>query len=100
MQTVNTLIRCRIPRHLILVCTNFLFALDMLDFLVCITLYSFLFCNHLKRGRYSWLVAFIVFLVSYYCKYSVALPHGVMGWSAVCDCDISHTFFRYICYSG
>ena len=27
--------------------------------------------------------------MSSYCKYSVALPHGAVGWSAVCDCGIS-----------
>ena len=26
--------------------------------------------------------------MSCYCKYSVALPHGAIGWSAVCDRDI------------
>ena len=25
----------------------------------------------------------------WYCKCYVALPHGAVGWSAVCDCDIS-----------
>ena len=33
--------------------------------------------------------AFIVFGMSCYCKCPVALPHGAVGWSAVCDCDIS-----------
>ena len=33
------------------------------------------------------LVALFVFLVSRDC--CVALPHGAMGWSAVCDCGIS-----------
>ena len=27
--------------------------------------------------------------LSCYCKCSVALPYGAMGWSAVCDCGIS-----------
>ena len=31
----------------------------------------------------------IVFLMSCYCKCSLALPHSAMGWSAVCDCGIS-----------
>ena len=35
------------------------------------------------------LVAFIVLRMSCYCKCSVALPGGAMGWSAVCDCGIS-----------
>ena len=29
--------------------------------------------------------AFIVFLMSCYCKYPVALPHAAVGWSAVYD---------------
>ena len=29
--------------------------------------------------------------MSCYCKCLVALPHGVVGWSAVCDCGISFT---------
>ena len=33
--------------------------------------------------------AFIVFGMSCYCKCPVALPHVAVGWSAVCDCDIS-----------
>ena len=32
---------------------------------------------------------FIVFLVSCSCQCSVALPHGAVGYSAVCDCSIS-----------
>ena len=47
--------------------------------LVCITLCPFLFCNHM---------AFIVFWMSYFCKCPVALSHGAVGWSAVCDCSI------------
>ena len=33
--------------------------------------------------------AFIVFQMSCYCKCFVALRHGAVGWSAVCDCGIS-----------
>ena len=33
-------------------------------------------------------LAFIIFRMSCYCKCSVALPHGAVGWSAVCDCGI------------
>ena len=33
--------------------------------------------------------AVIVLQMSCYCKCSVALPHGSMGWSAVCDCGSS-----------
>ena len=28
-------------------------------------------------------------LLSFGCKCPVALPHGAVGWSAVCDCGIS-----------
>ena len=27
-------------------------------------------------------------LLSWYCKYSVTLPHGAVGWSALCNCGI------------
>ena len=33
--------------------------------------------------------AFIVFCMYCYCKCSVVLPHGAMGWSAMCDCGDS-----------
>ena len=36
--------------------------------------------------------AFIVLPMYYYCKCFVALPHGGMGWSAVCDCGISCSY--------
>ena len=39
----------------------------------------------LARKREGWLVCFCVFQISCYCKYSAALPHGAVGWSAVCD---------------
>ena len=34
------------------------------------------------------LIAFLVLRVSCYCKCSVILPHGAVGWSALCDCGI------------
>ena len=57
--------------------------------LVCITLCPFQFCNHLEEEERAGCFAFIVFPVFYFCKYSVALRHGAVGWSAVCDCGIS-----------
>ena len=30
--------------------------------------------------------------MSYLCKCSVDLPHGAVGWSAVCDCGISCSY--------
>ena len=34
---------------------------------------------------------FAMIVLQMYCNYkcSVALPHGAMGWAAVCDCGIS-----------
>ena len=40
----------------------------------------------------SWLLYLIVFLLSCGCYCSVSLPPGVMGWSVVCDCDISWSY--------
>ena len=37
-----------------------------------------------ERAGYFTLIVFLVFLT-----YSAALPHGAVGWSAVCDCAIS-----------
>ena len=54
--------------------------------LVCITLCPFHFCNHLDEEERAGCFVFIVFWVSCYCKCPVALPHGDVGWSAVCDC--------------
>ena len=39
--------------------------------------------------KYQLHFAFFVFPVSCYGKFSVALPHGAVGLSAVCDCGIS-----------
>ena len=36
--------------------------------------------------------AIIVLQMYCYCKCSIALPHGDVGWSAVCD-DHTHLFF-------
>ena len=40
----------------------------------------------------SWLLYFVL-LVSFYFYCSVALPHGAVCLSAVCDCGISLTYF-------
>ena len=31
-------------------------------------------------------------LVHYYCYLCVHLPHGAVGWSAMCDCDVSWSY--------
>ena len=50
---------------------------------------SFLVFNHLDEEVRAGCFAFIVFWMSCYCKCPVALPHGAVGLSAVCDCGIS-----------
>ena len=64
--------------------------------LVCITLCSFLFCNHLDDKVKAGCFAFIVFWMSCYCKCPVALPHSAKDGSAVCDCGISRTYLLFI----
>ena len=51
--------------------------------LLCITLCSFLFCNHLEEEEKAGCFAIIVFQMYCYYKCFVALPHGAVGWSAV-----------------
>ena len=43
------------------------------------------FCNHLDEEEKAGYFAFIVFLMPYDCKYSVALPLSSMGRSPVFD---------------
>ena len=50
---------------------------------------SVLFCNHLDWEESAGCFALTVFLMSCDSQCSVALPHGAVGWSAVCDCGIS-----------
>ena len=50
---------------------------------------SFLVCNHLGEEERAGCFAFFVLRMSCNCICSVALPYGVMGWSAVCDCVFS-----------
>ena len=55
--------------------------------LLCVTLCTFQFCNHLDGEDRAGYFALFVFLVSRVC--CVALPHDATGLSAVCDCGIS-----------
>ena len=45
--------------------------------------------NHLEEERKAGCFAIIVLQMYCYYNYSVTLPHGALGWSAVCDCGIS-----------
>ena len=58
--------------------------------LLCIALCPFWFYYHLeKEERAAGCFAVVVLEMYCYYKCSVAPPHGAVGWSAVCDCDIS-----------
>ena len=46
---------------------------------------SFMY-NVLAENERAGCFTFIVFLLSYGCNSSLSLPHGVMNWSAVCEC--------------
>ena len=50
---------------------------------------SFLDLQSSWWGRGSWLLTCVVFLMPCDCYCSVAVPHGAVGWSAVCDGGIS-----------
>ena len=52
------------------------------------------FGNHNDGEETTGRLTLIVFLMSCDCKFLVAIPHGSMGWSAVCDCGILHLLFR------
>ena len=57
--------------------------------LLCITLCPFLFYNPLEKEEKAGCFAIIVLHMYCFHKCYVALPHGAVGWSAVCDCGIS-----------
>ena len=54
-----------------------LFVGDLCLSLLCITLCSFKFCNHLEEEEKAGCFAIFVLQMYYYYKCSVALPHGV-----------------------
>ena len=56
--------------------------------LYCITLCSFSFCHHLEVEEKAGVA--LLFLSDRCCYYkcSVALPHGAVGWSAVCGISL------------
>ena len=55
---------------------------------LCLSLFV-VHCNHLDGADRVGCSTLIVFLLSCYSYCSVALYHGVVSWSAVCDCGIS-----------
>ena len=61
----------------------------------------FSFAIILKRKR-NLVVLLLIISLQMYCYYkcSVALPHGAMGWSAVCDCGISLIILTYFSIMG
>ena len=50
---------------------------------------SILVYNHLEEEEKAGCFSIIVLQMYCYYKCSMALPHGAVGWSAVCDCGIS-----------
>ena len=44
-----------------------------------------------KAGCFAAIIIIIIIILQMYCYYkcSVALPHGAVGWSVVCNCGIS-----------
>ena len=65
--------------------TNLILAEDISKLTLC----TFWFCNNLDEEKRAGCFAFIFFQISCYCKCSAALPHGAVGWTAVCDCGLS-----------
>ena len=58
-------------------------------------LFLSLFSYALQEEERAGCFIFIVLRTSGYCKCSVALSHGAMGWSAVCDSVFpDHTHLR------
>ena len=56
------------------------------------------FCNHLEEEEIAACFVFIVLRMSCYYKCSIALPHGTVGWSVVCDCGISLSYSLTFCF--
>ena len=55
----------------------------------CMSLYHSQFCNYLEEEeRAGCFACFVLWMPCYY-KRSLALPHGALGWSALCDCVFS-----------
>ena len=59
--------------------------------LLCITLCHFKACNYLNEEERAGCFA-LIFLMSFYLSFYVALPHCAIGWSTVCYCGISQSY--------
>ena len=64
--------------------------------LLCITLCPFYLCNHFEAEGRDGCFALNILQMSCYCKCSVTLSHGTMGWSALCDRGISLSYSLFI----
>ena len=53
---------------------------------------SFLVLHHHEEEERAGCFAFNVLQMSCYSICSVTLPHGAVGWSALCDCGISLSY--------
>ena len=55
-----------------------------------------LLCDHSSEEEEK-AGCFAIIVLQMYCynNCSVALPHGAMGWYAVCDCGITYFFFFF-----
>ena len=59
--------------------------------------YALLCAIHLEEEERAGCFAFIVLRMSCCCKCTVALPHCVVCWSAVCDCVLTY-FIKTFCH--
>ena len=73
------------------------FVMPLFVGVLCVSLFCYAFlCVHssfeiiLKRKKAGCFAIIFLYMYCYY-KFSVTLPHGAVGWSAVCDCGISRT---------
>ena len=66
-----------------------MFAFVLIRIILC----PFQFFNHLEEEeKADFFITIIVLQMYCYYKCFVALPHGAMGWSAVCDCGVSWSY--------
>ena len=76
------------------VCVWSLFCYAVLNFLSSFAVTMYLI-GEVRAGCFT----LIVFLLLCGCLCSVSLPHGAVGWSAVCECGISWSYLLTCCIS-